>query len=254
MKISMITSARNGMPYLEQCLASIVAASRGLDVEIFYEDCCSTDGSAECAKRVIGTGRVNVQPDDGFGDAVNRAFRKCTGDVIGALPADDMLSERSLHHVADAFARNPDAKWGIGMYEIIDADGNLTRPLHTAYKNFAVRHFSRAWLMAENIIPFVSFYIRRDFREEVGDLLHESQCLANDYDYFIRCAQRARPLVIPHVLGRWRYHPTSQTGRNIRRMSWDAWRVCRQHTRNPLLLAANAVCSLRNALVFDKMG
>jgi glycosyltransferase involved in cell wall biosynthesis len=175
MKISMITSSRNGMPYLQQCLSSIVAASRGLDVEILYEDCCSTDGSAECARQLIGASRVNVEPDEGFGDAVNRAFRKCTGEVIGALPADDLLSERSLHYVAEAFSRNPEAKWGIGMYEIIDSEGRPTRHLHTAYKNFAVRHFSRSWLMAENIIPFVSFYIRRDFRVEVGDFLHESR-------------------------------------------------------------------------------
>lgn len=254
MKISMITSARNGMPFLEQCLESIVTASRGLDVEILYEDCCSTDGSAQCARRVIGPESVNVEPDEGFGDAVNRAFRKCTGDIVGALPADDMLAAESLRYVVDAFTRHPEGRWAIGMYEIIDVSGNPTRHLHTAYKNFAVRHFSRWWLMAENIIPFVSFFIRRDFREEIGDLLNESQSLANDYDYFIRCAKRARPIVIPHVLGRWRYHPSSQTGRNIRRMSWDAWQVCRRHTRNPLLLAANAVCSLRNALVFDKVG
>lgn len=254
MRISIITSSRNGMPYLEQSLKSIVAASRGLDVEILYEDCCSTDGSADCARRLIGADRVNVEPDDGFGDAVNRAFRKCTGDIIGALPADDLLAEQSLGHVAAAFNAHPEARWAIGMYEIIDADGNRTRAFHTAYKNFAVRHFSRWWLMAENIIPFVSFFMRRDFRLEIGDLQHESENLANDYDYFIRCAKRSKPLVIPHVLGRWRYHPTSQTGQNIRRMSWDAWKVCRRHTRNPLLLAANAVCSLRNALVFDKVG
>jgi hypothetical protein len=132
--------------------------------------------------------------------------------------------------------------------------GRPTRAFHTAYKNFAVRHFHRWWLMAENIVPWVSFFIRRDFREEIGNLLNESQCLANDYDYFIRCAKREQPLVIPQVLGRWRYHPTSQTGRNIRRMSWDAWQVCRRHTRNPLLLAANGVCSFRNAMLFNKIG
>ena len=254
MKISMITSSRNGMLYLETCLQSIVTSARGLDVEILYEDCCSTDGSADCARRLIGAEHVNVEPDAGFGDAVNRAFRKCTGDVVAALPADDMLAEPCLRLVSDAFDAHPEAKWAIGMYEIVDASGKPTRPLHTAYKNFAVRHFSRWWLMAENIIPFVSFFIRRDFRSEVGDMLNETECLANDYDYFIRCAKRVRPLVIPHVLGRWRYHPTSQTGRNLRRMSWDAWNVCRSHTRNPLLLAANALFSLRNALVFDKVG
>jgi len=48
MKITMFTSARNGMPYLANCLESILVAAEGLDVEILYADACSTDGSAEC--------------------------------------------------------------------------------------------------------------------------------------------------------------------------------------------------------------
>lgn len=254
MRLTVVVSARNGMPYLEACLASILRAAEGLDVEVLYEDATSTDGSAACARRLLGDARVNVEDDDGFGDAVNRAFRKSTGDVFAAIGADDMLDPDALGHVVRAFAANPDARWAIGMYEIIDESGRPTRKLHTAYKNFAIRHFCRPWLMAENIIPNVSFFIRRDFRLEVGDFINERESLANDYDYFIRCAKRARPLVIPHVLGLWRYHRSSQSGRNMRRMSMDAWKVCRSHTSNPLYLAANALCSLRNALLFDKVG
>jgi glycosyltransferase involved in cell wall biosynthesis len=254
MRLSIAVSARNGMPYLEKCLTSILTAGEGLDVEVLYEDACSTDGSADCARRLLGAGHVNVQDDAGWGDAVNRIFRKSTGDVFGAIGADDMLAPQSLRYVARAFLDNPKARWAIGLYEIIDELDRPTRKFHNAYKNFAIRNFCRPWLMAENIIPNVSFFIRRDFREEVGDMLLERETLANDYDYFIRCVKRAKPLVIPHILGRWRYHRTSQSGRNMRRMSMDAWNVCRSHTRNPLYLAANAVCSLRNAFLFDKVG
>jgi glycosyltransferase involved in cell wall biosynthesis len=253
-KITMMTSARNGMPYLEQCLESIVVAAEGLDVEIHYADACSTDGSAECAARLIGADNVRIEPDNGFGDAVNKAFRRCTGEIFAALPADDLLAPDALRHVAAAFEANPRAGWGVGMYEIIDAADRPIRPLHTRYKNFAVRHFHPWWLMAENILPWVSFFVRRDFRAEIGDLINEKECLANDYDYFIRCTKRARPLIIPYVLGRWRYHPTSNSGSQMRRMSQDAWKVCRSHTSNPLLLGLNAICSTRNALLFDKVG
>lgn len=34
MKITMFTSARNGMPFLENCLESTLVAAEGLDVEI----------------------------------------------------------------------------------------------------------------------------------------------------------------------------------------------------------------------------
>lgn len=254
MRITLAVSARNGMPYLERCLTSILQAGEGLDVEVFYEDACSTDGSAACARRLLGDTRVNIQDDEGWGDAVNRIFRKSSGDVFGAIGADDMLHAHSLRHVSNAFTANSTARWAIGLYEIIDQNDQPTRRLHNAYKNFAIRHFSRPWLMAENIIPNVSFFIRRDFRTQVGDMLLERETLANDYDYFIRCAKRVRPLIIPHVLGRWRYHGSSQSGSNMRRMSRDAWNVCRRHTRNPIYLAANAACSLRNAFLFDKIG
>lgn len=254
MVITTAVSARNGMPYLEPCLASILRAAEGLSVEILYEDACSTDGSADCARRLIGSGHVNVQQDEGCGDAINRAFKKSKGDIFSTIGADDMLAPDSLHHVHEAFEKNPSARWAIGYYEIIDEQGAPTRLLHTRYKNFAIRHFNLNWLFLENIIPNVSFFIRRDFREEVGDFILEKENLANDYDYFIRCAKLAQPMIIPHVLGRWRYHTTSQSGRNMRRMSMDAWKVCRRHTSNPILLGLNALCSLRNALLFKKFG
>lgn len=254
MKITMIVSSRNGMPFLERCLQSIVVASQGLDVEVLYEDGCSTDGSAECARRLLGASAVNVEADKGFSDAVNRAYRKATGDVVGVLPSDDMLAPDSLRRVTEAFVTNPAAQWAIGYYEIIDADDAPIRPLHTWYKNRAVKNF-RLWrLMLENIIPYVSFFIRRTFRESVGDFLTEEINIANDYDYFIRCAKRCDPLVIPHVLGRWRYHARSNSGSRMTRMSWDAWKVCRAHTSNPVIIAANGLCCLRNALLFDKIG
>ncbi len=254
MRITMFTSARNGMPYLENCLRSILVAAQGLDVEILYADACSTDGSAACARRLLGADRVRVEPDGGFGDAVNKALPRATGEVFAALPADDLLAPDALRHVAAAFTAQPQAGWAIGMYDIVDAAERPIRPLHKGYKNFAVRHFHRWWLMAENIIPWVSFFIRREFRQEIGDLINEKECLANDYDYFIRCTKRMPPLVIPHILGRWRYHATSYSGTQMRRMSWDAWRVCRSHTSNPLLLAMSAICCTRNALLFDKIG
>jgi len=252
--ISIAVSARNGMPYLEECIASILRAGEGLDAVVHYADACSSDASVDCARRLLGDDQVNVEEDEGWGDAINRIFSKSTGDIFGAIGADDMLAPDSLMHVSRAFAENPGARWAIGLYEIIDEQNRPIRRFHCAYKNFAIRHFRRPWLMAENIIPNVSFFIRRDFREEVGEMLLERETLANDYDYFIRCAKRARPLIIPHVLGRWRYHRTSQSGRNMHRMSRDAWKVCRSHTRNPIYLAANALCSLRNALLFDKVG
>jgi glycosyltransferase involved in cell wall biosynthesis len=254
MKITMIVSSRNGMPYLERCLKSIVVASSGLDVEVLYEDGCSTDGSAECAARILGPSAVNIQHDRGFSDAVNRAYRRATGDVVGVLPSDDMLAPESLRHVADAFASHREAQWGIGYYEIIDANDAPIRPLHTWYKNRAIRNF-RLWrLMLENIVPYVSFFIRRPFRDSIGDFLTEEVNISNDYDYFIRCAKRCKPLIIPHVLGRWRYHATSNSGSRMWRMSWDAWKVCRSHTSNPFIIAANGACCLRNALLFDKIG
>ncbi|MGB8852069.1 MAG: glycosyltransferase [Pirellulales bacterium] len=254
MKITMIVSSRNGMPYLERSLQSIVVASRGLDVEVLYEDGCSTDGSAECAARILGTAAVNVEPDKGFSDAVNRAYRRATGDVVGVLPSDDMLSPDSLRYVTEAFTAHPKAQWGIGYYEIIDPNDLPIRPLHTWYKNRAINNF-RLWrLMLENIVPYVSFFIRRTFRESVGDFLAEDVSISNDYDYFIRCAKRCEPLIIPHVLGRWRYHAKSNSGSRMWRMSWDAWKVCRAHTSNPVIIAANGLCCLRNALLFDKIG
>ena len=254
MKFTIAVSSKNGMPYLEESLQSIIEASRGLDVEILYEDACSQDGSAECAVKLLGKSQVNIQADRGCGDAINRAFHKSQGDVFATIGADDLLAPDALRKVQEAWQGRPDAKWLIGHYEIIDPVGAPIRKWHTAYKNFAISHFSPTWLFAENIVPNVSFFISRDFRREIGDFLIEEETLANDYDYFLRCAKKAQPLIIDSVLGKWRYHPSSQSGRNMQRMSADVWRVCRRHTRNPLLIALNGLLSLRMALLYRHIG
>lgn len=253
MKITIAVSAKNGMPYLESCLESILNGNKGEPVEILYEDACSDDGSIECAKKILGEKPVHVEKDNGCGDGINRAFRRSSGDIFASIGSDDMLEPDSLKYVSEAFRKNPDARWAVGFYEIMDDQGRPIRRMHTLYKNFALRHFSFPWLLIENIIPNVSFFIRRDFRDEVGDFINEKECLANDYDYFIRCARLAPPMIIPHVIGRWRYHRASQSGRNMKRMSMDAWKVCRRHTSNPVFLLLNAMCGVRNAFLYNKI-
>jgi glycosyltransferase involved in cell wall biosynthesis len=238
------------MPYLEKCLESILTAAKDLPIEILYEDALSTDGSLECAIRLLGPTQVNSQADSGYGEALNRAFKKAKGEIFYAIPADDILDPNSLKLVLDAFDKNPSAQWAIGLYKIIDQDGLPTRILHSTYKNFAILNFRTSWLFVENIIPFVSFFIKRTFREEIGEILSERVSLANDYEYFLRCAKRSSPLIIPHTLGIWRYHCNSQSGKNMTKMSFDCWKACVTQTNNIFLIALNLIFSVRNALFY----
>jgi len=47
------------------------------------------------------------QPDTGQSDALNRGFRRATGEIIGWLNADDRYRPGSLQIIADTFAANP---------------------------------------------------------------------------------------------------------------------------------------------------
>lgn len=239
------------MPYLPLCLEALQANAKGLDVEILFQDGGSTDGSLEVAQKALGTDHVFSEPDLGPGDAANRAWKKSTGEILGWSFVDDYFLPGSLQAVHDAFEKNPTARWVIGCYQVIDANGLPVRRLHVRYKNFAVRRFSRTWLLMENIVPAPCVFFRRDLWEEAGEILTEQASLANDYEYWLRLSKIAPPLILNQKLTAFRWHESSTSGRRWRQQFKDELRACYYHTRNPLIRFLHTLVYLRNIALYN---
>lgn len=249
LRFSVAVPCRDGMPYLREALDSITRAQPGVDVEVLLHDGGSTDGSVDVARAMLGRDRVVAEPDDGQHDAINRAWRRSTGDVLSWLNADDRLEPGALAVVARAFAAHPEAQWCVGHYRIIDAEGRPTRRIHVGYKHWLLRHYSRSLLLVENLIPQMSVFLRRSLWARAGDL--GSAYGAFDYEYWLRLSALAPPLVLRDALAAFRWHPRSKTGRDPGRIFREELDVCRRHTDSRVLRGLHAVAYYRNRWLYD---
>lgn len=161
MKFSVATPVFNGMPWLRCCLASVMdqALPGGetgcpspdalktaipIQVEHLVQDGGSTDCDLQELARQFGgqysTGeatsllpvsantsyelQVFTETDTGMYDAINRAWRRATGDIISYLNADEQYLPGTLDRVGRFFIENPRIDLVFGDALLLDPEGN----------------------------------------------------------------------------------------------------------------------------------
>lgn len=229
MKISIVTPTLNGLTLLRETGQSILSQSGEFELEWIVIDGGSTDGTIDWL-RSLNDPRVSwmSEPDRGQSDAINKGLIKATGDVVAWLNADDLYAPGALAAVAGAFTSHPAAQWLVGRYEVISLDGQPIRSAIVYYKRRLLERYSLNRLLTENIIPQPAVFWRREFGEKVG-LLDESLYFTMDYDFWLRMAAVADPLVIDDLLAQFRLHADSKSGKVDRRQFDEQYVVMKRH-------------------------
>ena len=229
MKLSIVTPSFNGRRFLEETSRSILSQQGDFDLEWVVVDGGSTDGTLDLLRTFDHDPRVRwvSEPDRGQSHAINKGLALARGDVVAWLNTDDLYTPGALSAVADAFARNPSARWLVGRYEIIDDAGRSIRPSVVRYKERSLRRYAYRKLLRENFISQPAVFWRRPFGEKVGPL-DESLHYTMDYDLWLRMGREADPLFVDRVLAQFRLYATSKTGQMNREQFDEQYRVaCR---------------------------
>ena len=106
MRFSIITPSFRNSSWLKLCVAS-VADQQGVEHEHIVQDACSDDGTQDWLPhdpRVLAV----IEKDAGMYDAVNRGFRRATGEVLAYLNCDEQYLPGALRAVGDFFAAHPE--------------------------------------------------------------------------------------------------------------------------------------------------
>lgn len=182
-RFSIVMFTKDGMPFVRDAVASLQAQTLG-DYELVVQDAVSKDGTAEFL-RDLGDARVKMvsEPDDGLGDAYNRAFPRCRGDIVGTLDSDNLLLPNALEDVDALFRRYRKATAIYGAVSMIDEAGQEVR-------TFVPAEFDqRALMRCELVPPFsTTFFSRRLCRAELrGD---ESLKTGQDFELLLRLSAR----------------------------------------------------------------
>jgi glycosyltransferase involved in cell wall biosynthesis len=227
---TIITPSFNQSGFIARTIESVLAQRGDFTVEHSVIDGGSTDGTLDILRGYGDRIRWVSEPDRGQVDAVNKGFRRATGDIVGWLNSDDVYEPGALQKVADAFACAPEATWCFGLCRVIDEhDGEVRRGV-TAYKNSWIRRYSAENLLVCDFISQPAVFLKRDIFEELG-VLDESLDWAFDYEYWLRIAQRYKPVIIDEYVAAFRWHPTSKTSNLFYKAEWASLRVAKRYAR-----------------------
>ena len=217
----------NAQEFLPATLESLNA--QGPALRWWLQDGASKDRTAEIARSFAREGdTVCSEPDAGQTDAINRAFRKMGGDIVGFINGDDLLAPGAAQRVLDFFREHPDIDLAYGQVEWIDRDGNPSG-IHTGRIGSLPEMldiYNVWWRQRQWVQPEVFF--RRTLWEKVNGF-DTRWNLAFDYDFWVRCIiAGARTAHIPEVLARFRIHSAQKS--NASEKAADEIRaIVRQH-------------------------
>lgn len=122
MQVSIVIVNYNVEYFLEQCLLSVVKASKGLEVEVFMVDNASVDGSVAMVRKKFPSVNVIANKDNvGFSKANNQAMRLAKGTYVLLLNPDTVIEEDTLKMCVDFMDERPKAG-GLGV-KMVDGKG-----------------------------------------------------------------------------------------------------------------------------------
>ena len=180
MKISILTAVWNRGATLGQALDSLEKQTHS-DWEHVVQDAGSTDGTlALLAARPDARRHVESRRDGGIYEALNRAFARSSGEIVGVLHSDDFFASPDiLARVSDAFAKTgADAIYGDLDYVAAGDTSRVVR--HWKSGAFDSDRLRRGWMP-----PHPALFLRRDVIERLGGY-DTSFRIAADYDAILR--------------------------------------------------------------------
>jgi glycosyltransferase involved in cell wall biosynthesis len=121
MDFSIVTPSFRQPDWLRLCLAS-VADQDGVTHEHIVQDNCSGPDVDEVCGHTSGV-RLVQEPDAGMYDAVNRGWKRATGEVLSWLNCDEQYLPGTLSRAAAFFREHPETDVLFGDTLITDKDG-----------------------------------------------------------------------------------------------------------------------------------
>jgi glycosyltransferase involved in cell wall biosynthesis len=204
-KISLITPSYNHGKYLEETILSVIEQDYP-NLEYILIDGGSTDGSTEIIKRYHSHFyHWESAPDKGQANAINRGFKKSSGEIFGWLNSDDLLKPGALRDIAKYFLAFPKVDFVYGNRIVINEDSvPIGKKDNIVLPKFLLRYGS----------PFAqeTTFWRRRVWDEAGSLNEQFQfCM--DYEFYCRIVSKYRFGYLPKFLGSFRIHSQSKTSK-----------------------------------------
>jgi glycosyltransferase involved in cell wall biosynthesis len=179
--VSVLTPSFNQRRWLPQTVES-VASQTYENLEHVVMDGGSTDGSIEFLRDTLRPDSWTSEPDRGQSDALNKAFARSSGEIIGWLNSDDAyLFDDAVATVVDHFRSNPSAEVVYGHAALVSEDDRLLQVMWAPV-------FDPNLLKRFNFIVQPTIFMRRHVLDE--GFADESFHYTMDRELWLRLARK----------------------------------------------------------------
>ena len=186
MKISLITVTFNSGGTLRDTIQSVLSQTYP-EIEYIIVDGLSEDSTIDIIKEYVPLfqGRLKwiSEKDNGLYDAMNKGFKMATGEIVGIINSDDLLTESGvIGKVIDCFEGHKDIDCVYAdLYYVSQYDtSKIVRHWITGKQ----RSFSKGWHPAHP-----TFYVKREIYSKYG-LFDLDFKFAADFELMLRLVEK----------------------------------------------------------------
>ncbi len=198
-KVSVVTPSYKQGRFIQKTILSVICQDYP-NLEYIVVDAVSPDNTTEILERYKKhIDVIIVEPDRGQSDALNKGFKRSTGEVMAYLNSDDCYAGPTvISRAVAALQDHPSIDMVYGQRDSINGAGNF------AYAQ-PYRPFSKENLYLSDYIPQECTFWRRTIFEKAGGCVDESFQFAMDYELWLRfLAHGADFLSVEDVFGLFR--------------------------------------------------
>jgi glycosyltransferase involved in cell wall biosynthesis len=206
-KISVITPSLNQAIFLEQTMRSVLMQHYP-NLEYIIIDGGSMDGTLELIQRYSSWLTYwSSEPDYGQSNALNKGFKRATGEIFAWINSDDYYEKDTFYKVAKEYMSSP-FSFLCGSCLMIDPDGSIIRKLHT--EEITPESLSRYW-KPHFCPPQPSIFFRGNILAGLG-FFNEELTYAMDFDLWLKASEHYQFRVVEDNFSYYRVHLNSKTG------------------------------------------
>jgi len=204
MKLSVLMSVYNGMPYLPDAVQSILAQSYK-DFDFVIIDDGSSDGSFDYLKS-LDDERIRLfhQENQGLGAALNFGLEKIDTEFVARMDADDIAVETRLEKQINRMTTDSDLVM-LGTGIAFTLDGNKTAfppPMPTEHKDI-----SAVLNTGGHAISHPTIMCKTNIMKKIGS--YRISGVGQDWDLFLRMTEAGKVANLSEVLLHYRLHESS---------------------------------------------
>jgi glycosyltransferase involved in cell wall biosynthesis len=187
MRFSIVTPSYRNSQWLKLCIAS-VADQSGVECEHIVQDSCSDDGTQDWLQQDPRV-RAFIEKDGGMYDAVNRGYRRATGDILAYLNCDEQYLPGALGAVRDFFEAHPQIEVALAGTIITDGEGK-----YLCHRHSLAPHPRHIWFRFPVLTS--SVFIRRKVIAERGIFFDTQWRDLGDFHWVLALMKNRVPMAV----------------------------------------------------------